>query len=211
MVGRARLFVRLAMLVCLVCSTSCATPRPAAGVQNVTVSSVVLCDHRVPAAACVRCHPELVDAFRRQGDWCADHDIPESQCLTCHPGMKFADLPLLPAGADLRLVSGMGEDIPDLGAHLAPGKVTVVDFYAPWCVACRDLDVDLFRRLSSGARIAVRKANVMDWDSPLSKRYLAAVPSLPFVVVFDPNGKRVGEVCGYDADNLDRLIRQASR
>jgi thiol:disulfide interchange protein len=105
----------------------------------------------------------------------------------------------------------MGEDVSDLGAHLAPGKVTVFDLFAPWCVACRDLEVDLYHRLTAGDGIAVRKANIMDWDSPLSRRYLSAVPSLPYVVVFNAAGQRVGDLSGYDADALDRLIRQAGR
>ena len=86
----------------------------------------------------------------------------------------------------------------------------MIDFFAAWCVTCRDLDIDLHQRLIGGAPIAVRKANVMSWDSPLARRYLEKVPSLPYVIVFDGSGRRVGEMSGYDPAQLDRLLRAAA-
>ncbi len=192
-------------------ASACATV-PTPSHPTVAVGDrVPLCAHRVPAASCVRCTPTLVEGFKRQGDWCEPHDIPESQCLECHPGMQFAALPPLPESADYRLVSPMGEDLPELSAHVAPGKVTVFDFFAAWCVTCRDLDIDLALRLQGGAPFALRKANVMDWASPLARRYLASVPSLPYVIVFDREGKRVGEMSGYRPDELERLLTKAAR
>ena len=41
--------------------------------------------HDVAEALCTRCHPNLISAFKAEGDWCAEHGLPESQCLTCHP------------------------------------------------------------------------------------------------------------------------------
>ncbi|MFM2152985.1 MAG: hypothetical protein RL199_1420 [Pseudomonadota bacterium] len=190
----------------LVFACASAPPRPA---RYAVGAQVALCAHRVPAETCVRCQPALAASFRRQGDWCGEHEVPESQCLDCHPGMKFAQLPMLPADADLRVVSPMGEDVPDLAEHLAPGKVTVFEFFASWCVACRDMDVDLYGRLADGQPLAVRKANVMSWDSALAARYMDGVASLPYVVVFAPDGRRVGELGGYDAAGLEALLAKA--
>jgi thiol-disulfide isomerase/thioredoxin len=199
--------VKAGMLsIALACACAGAPPRPS---RYAVGTAVALCVHRVPAETCTRCQPSLATAFRRQGDWCGEHEVPESQCLDCHPGMKFAQLPLLPADADLRVVSPMGEDVPNLAAHLAPGKVTVFEFFAAWCVACRDMDVDLYGRLADGQPLAVRKANVMSWDSPLAARYMDGVASLPYVIVLAPDGRRVGELSGYDAAALERLIAKA--
>lgn len=48
-----------------------------------------LCEHKVPAALCTKCHPELAAVFKSQGDWCGEHGVPESQCLQCNPKLTF--------------------------------------------------------------------------------------------------------------------------
>ena len=54
-----------------------------------------------------------------------------------------------------------------------PGKITVFDFWAPWCKPCKQLSGDL-RELSMRHpdKIAVRMVNVVDWDSPAAARWL---------------------------------------
>ncbi|MGM0577108.1 MAG: efflux RND transporter periplasmic adaptor subunit, partial [Myxococcota bacterium] len=41
--------------------------------------------HGIPESMCTRCHPELVDEFKDNGDWCAEHGFPESACPVCNP------------------------------------------------------------------------------------------------------------------------------
>ena len=48
-----------------------------------------LCEHRVPAALCTQCHPELAEVFKETGDWCAAHGVPESHCFKCNPDLSF--------------------------------------------------------------------------------------------------------------------------
>lgn len=48
-----------------------------------------LCEHKVPAELCTKCHPELAAVFKSQGDWCDEHGVPESQCLQCNPKLTF--------------------------------------------------------------------------------------------------------------------------
>lgn len=42
--------------------------------------------HKVPEALCHQCRPELVPAFKIEGDWCGGHEVPESQCELCGGG-----------------------------------------------------------------------------------------------------------------------------
>lgn len=172
---------------------------------------IVLCEHKVPETVCARHHPELVARFKRAGDWCAPHGVPESQCLECHPDLTFDPLPKLAADADIAWLSREGEDVPDLTAHAVKGKVTVFDFYADWCAACRKVDGHVFKRLAGDDRsVAYRKINVVSWETPVAQRYLQEVPSLPLLVVYGRDGKRIKSLHGADLDALDKAIAEAA-
>ena len=173
---------------------------------------IVLCEHKVPEKTCTLHHPELVAQFKRAGDWCAPHGVPESQCLECHPDLTFEPLPKLPEGADVSWLSRAGEDVPSLDAHAAPGKVTVFDFYADWCAACRKVDGHVYKRIANGDRsLAYRKLNIVEWESALGQRYLRDVPSLPFIVVYGKDGQRLRTLHGADLGALDAAIAEANR
>lgn len=171
---------------------------------------IALCDHGVPESTCTRHHPELIPKFKRAGDWCTQHGVPESQCLECHPDLTFEPLPQLPPTADVAVIAQAGEDIGVLDAHAVRGKVTVFDFYADWCSVCRKVEGHLYDRLAKGERIALRKLNIVDWDSALAQKWVADVPSLPFVVIYDTSGKRTTSIHGADLSGLDRAIEEAS-
>ena len=113
-----------------------------------------------------------------------------------------------PASADVQWISAAGEDV-SIDAHRAAGKVTVVDFYARWCGPCRDVDREMAAILERDASVALRKVNVVAWDSPVAKRYLAGVPSLPYVVVLAPGGAKVRAIAGLDLPGLRRAIAEA--
>ncbi len=172
---------------------------------------IVLCAHGVPERTCTLHHPELVARFKRVGDWCEPHGVPESQCLACHPDLTFEPLPKLPPDADVRWLSRTGEDVPELDAHATRGVVTIFDFYAEWCAACRKVDGHVYGRIARGDRLAYRKIDVVDWDSPAGKRWLRDVPSLPLIVVYGPDGKRFSTLHGADLAELDRVIAEARR
>jgi hypothetical protein len=68
-------------------------------------------------------------------------------------------------------------------------------------------DGHVYRRLASGdTTVAYRKVNVVSWESPVALRYLQDVPSLPLLVVFGSDGKRVATLHGADLEALDRAI-----
>lgn len=199
--------------ICALLAPACASQPPQHGTRSsltTDASSLALCEHKVPGETCARCHPELVARFKEVNDWCAEHDVPESQCLICHPDLTFEPLPVLPPDADLEKISASGEDVPELEAHAAPGKVTLFDFYADWCGPCRKVDAHVFEMLKTRRDLALRKLNVVSWDSPLAKRHLTDVKSLPYVVVFGKDGKMRSKVVGFDLAALDRAIAEAT-
>jgi thiol-disulfide isomerase/thioredoxin len=193
----------------LVILSACASSAPKHGTfSDLTGTSHDLCEHRVPAATCARCNPELVPKFKAVGDWCPEHDVPESQCLICNPGLTFEPLPGLPADADVKKLSAEGEDVPSLEAHAVPGKVTLFDFYADWCAPCRQIDRHVFAQMVESSDLALRKINVVDWDTPVAKRHLANVPRLPYVVVYGRDGTLVRAIAGLDLPALDAAIAE---
>jgi len=193
----------------------CATPsRPQMGVVS-ELSRVEgpaeFCNHRVPEQVCTRHHPELIAKFKAVNDWCGEHGVPESQCFECHPELTFEPIPRLSETADVATIAKAGEDVPDLDLVAVKGKVTVFDFYADWCAACREVDLYVYKQLNARSDLALRKLNVVDWDTPLAKRYLANVSSLPFVVVYGKNGREVWRIQGLSLEKLDEAILQGAR
>jgi thiol-disulfide isomerase/thioredoxin len=169
------------------------------------------CAHGVPREVCARCNPGLVPSFKAAKDWCEQHDVPESQCFDCHPDLTFDPIVPPPAGADVAEISKAGEDVPDLAPHAARGKVTLFDFYAPWCAPCRKIDAHVSELLGRRADLAVRKLNVVSWETPLAEHYLSAAPTLPLIVVYDRDARRSEAVTGFDLGALDAAIEKAGR
>jgi thiol-disulfide isomerase/thioredoxin len=213
-IDRRRPLGRLASVltaVALFFNGSCA--QPAHGrITSMSVASrsdYVICEHRVPEEACVRCHPEQRPKFEARGDWCREHDVPESQCLECNPDLDFAPPKEPPAGADVKTIVEDGRDLPALEPYLVPGKVTLFDFGARWCPPCRKVDEHLFPRLS--ADVAIRKIDVGAWDTPVAERWLSEVPELPYLIVYDKNGQRRAAISGAKLSEIDRAIQEARR
>jgi thiol-disulfide isomerase/thioredoxin len=108
------------------------------------------------------------------------------------------------ASGDVRDVVSAGEE-----ATLAPvpGKLTVFDFWAAWCDACRTVDAGLRSLAAEHSGIAVRRVNIVDLDSPIARRELPGVSVLPHVRVVDPSGAVLYEASG-PADELLREVRR---
>jgi thiol-disulfide isomerase/thioredoxin len=121
----------------------------------------------------------------------------------------FAPFQPLDPAWDARVLSSHGEDVASFAP--APGKVTVVDFYADWCGPCHDLDELMHKLLAENPMLAYRRVNVVDWDSPVAKHYLAAAKGLPYVIVLDTHGREVVTLSGLQADPLKAAIAQGAR
>ena len=86
--------------------------------------------------------------------------------------------------------------------HLVSGKYVLFDFYADWCGPCRALEpriLDLAGRHSD--QLAVRKIDIINWDSPVAKQY--GMSSIPHLVLYGPDGSRLAAGDAYSV--LGRL------
>jgi hypothetical protein len=110
----------------------------------------------------------------------------------------------------------VGTPVPDVAdvvtdgeiAPLVPvaGKWTVFDFHAHWCEACRTLDHGLKNRAKAWLdQLAVRRVNIVGFDSPIAKQEIPAVTMLPHIRVVSPKGDVVFEQSGPPEELLEKL------
>ena len=95
----------------------------------------------------------------------------------------------------------------DINQHLAPGKVTVVEFYANWCGPCRMLSPSLEQMAQSDPEVALRKIDIVRWGTPVTRQF--GVNSIPQVEIYDRGGSLVGTVRGIDFDGVKKYVAQA--
>jgi thiol-disulfide isomerase/thioredoxin len=110
-----------------------------------------------------------------------------------------------PAGADVKTLSSDGSAVGPLDKHRVPGKFTVFDLYADWCAPCRLVDRHLRELLAERKDLALRKLNVVDFDSPLAVEMGPDFETLPYLVVIGPEGKRT-DILGFDKAALAKAL-----
>lgn len=110
------------------------------------------------------------------------------------------------AGLDIKSLPP-GEKI-KFKKEVVPGKITVFDFTAKWCGPCRIYTPKVERLLLKYPNLAVREADILEWDSDLGKQLTSEyqMPSLPFTLVFDDRGKLLGTVIGNNIEELEAIV-----
>lgn len=102
---------------------------------------------------------------------------------------------------DISVISMMGERV-DISRNLVPGKYTIIDFYADWCINCTKITPvleDLTRRHGD---VALRKINIVNWGTPVVAQY--EVEFLPYLQMYGPSGALL-------ADGADQVQAELAR
>lgn len=99
-------------------------------------------------------------------------------------------------------------DAVDLSEHLVAGKVTIFDYYADWCGPCLLLARDLEQLLASRSDVAVRKIDIVTWQSDAARQATREfkLKGIPYVRVYGPRGRFLGAVPGNDVDKIRALL-----
>jgi len=113
--------------------------------------------------------------------------------------------PDYPKGADVRIATHDGSAVGPLEQLRVAGKYTVLDVYADWCGPCRGVDARLRELTVTRTDLAVRKLNLVDFDSPLAKQLGPRLRALPHLIVFTPTGRRI-EFEGADLAKLNAAL-----
>ncbi|HYC62593.1 MAG TPA: thioredoxin domain-containing protein [Thermoanaerobaculia bacterium] len=105
---------------------------------------------------------------------------------------------------------GRKVDIPRL---MAPGKVTIVDFYGAWCGPCRVLETRLQHLMRGKNNLALRRVDIGKWDNEAAKQATREfhAEALPYIRVYDASGEFVGAVTGGMWDEVLAMIAKAER
>jgi copper chaperone CopZ len=122
---------------------------------------------------------------------------------------RYDAFPDYPEGTDYALLTGNGSAVGSLDSLRVAGKFTVFDVYADWCMPCRSVDETLHKLVEGRTDVAIRRLNVVSFDSPLAKEMGSRLRQLPFVVVYGPDGVRQ-EIRGFNEKKLRAALKTAS-
>jgi thiol-disulfide isomerase/thioredoxin len=98
-----------------------------------------------------------------------------------------------------------GETV-NIEASLAPGYVTVVDFWAESCGACHVVGAMLERGVSAEAKVLIRKVDVGDGFTPVAEAY--DIGALPHYRVYDKKGRMRYMLVGNDCTKASEIAKQ---
>ncbi|HEX8279971.1 MAG TPA: thioredoxin family protein [Chthoniobacterales bacterium] len=94
----------------------------------------------------------------------------------------------------------------DVTRHLAPGLVTIIDYYADWCGPCKQISPVLEQIVRSDPEVALRKVDIVNWESAVVKQY--KISSIPRIEIYNRTGKLVG-TAGTSPEEVRRYVAQA--
>ena len=89
------------------------------------------------------------------------------------------------------LVFKDGGKLVNLQDVLVPGKITLIDFYADWCVPCKKISSYLERLAKKDPDVFLRKIDIVKWGTPVTMQY--GIRGIPDIRVFDRNGRMLGK------------------
>ena len=131
------------------------------------------------------------------------------------PGEQRREIEPLPEDVlkTLDILEYDGKRKTDVAAILAPGKITVVDFYGEWCGPCHVLETRLQHLMRGKSNLALRRIDIGKWDNEAARQATREfhAEALPYIRVYDAKGKYVGSVTGGMWDEVLAMIAKAER
>lgn len=100
----------------------------------------------------------------------------------------------------------------DVTKLMAPGKITIVDFYGEWCGPCRVLETRLHHLMRGQGNLALRRVDIGKWDNEAAKQATREfhAEALPYIRVYDAKGKFVMSVTGGMWDEVLNAVAKAA-
>lgn len=100
----------------------------------------------------------------------------------------------------------------DIAKLMAPGKITIVDFYGEWCGPCRVLEIRLQHLMRGQGNLALRRVDIGKWDNEAAKQATREfhAEALPYIRVYDAKGKFVASVTGGMWDEVLSAVAKAA-
>jgi thiol-disulfide isomerase/thioredoxin len=87
----------------------------------------------------------------------------------------------------------------------------LIDFWAEWCEPCHVITHQLSQIAASHSNVAIRKAEVPDFEQPVFLEHLKGSPGLPAVWIFDETGTLVIKLAAVSPpkvlEELNKVLR----
>ena len=88
---------------------------------------------------------------------------------------------------------------PEMAEKLAPGRVTILDYWATWCEPCQRLSAQLEAFARARPDVTVVRVDATEWLQPEMDKFLPGCAGLPVLDVYDTAGKLTARLIGPDA------------
>lgn len=169
---------------------------------------------KVKGAGTVNFDKQKVEITVRLEDAVSDDEVLAAVARAGHglkavvgPGQgSYLSFEAYPPGTDVQTLTENGAAQGPLDKLRVAEKYTVFDVYADWCGPCRVVDEKLRQIVAGRPDVALRRLNVVDFDTPLAREMGPGFETLPYAIVYTPKGRKV-EITGTDFERLDKALR----
>lgn len=89
---------------------------------------------------------------------------------------------------------------------LVPNKITIIDYFAEWCVPCIALGEELDAYITTNPDVVVQRVDIVDWDSPAVAGHIQSERGIPILDIYDAHGKFVQRLVQGETSRFREVI-----